>query len=291
MGYRSIFRDDIFAGRTMLVTGGGSGIGRCIAHELAALGARIAIVGRTRANLDTVVAEIAASGHVATAHAGDIRDEDRVRAIVTEVLDSHSRIDGLVNNAGGQFPAPITGISAKGWDAVVRNNLTGGFLMSREVYTQWMEANGGAIVNITAEFWDGLPDMAHSGAARAGMDNFTRTAAIEWAHSAVRVNSVAPGWIASSGFEKYPPWMTDRIRTYPQFVPLRRYGTEAEVSAAVAFLLSDAAAYITGESIRVDGGSPLERAHRPTTPHDNPTPEWQGFHLYRKPAPIRGDDE
>ena len=128
------------------------------------------------------------------------------------VLAAHGRIDALVNNAGGQFPSPLAAISAKGWDAVVRNNLTGGFLMARECITQWMleddgngAPRGGAIVNIVADMWDGMPGMGHSGAARAGMVNFTETAALEWAP--VRVNAVAPGWIASSGMDHYPPEM------------------------------------------------------------------------------------
>ena len=118
-------------------------------------------------------------GDVATAHACDIRDEDKVQETVAAILAAHGRIDGLVNNAGGQYPAPLTSITAKGWDAVVRNNLTGGFLMARECYTQTMAQHGGAIVNIVADMWHGMPGMGHSGAARAGMFNFTETAACE----------------------------------------------------------------------------------------------------------------
>ena len=116
---------------------------------------------------------------MATAHACDIRDEDKVQETVAAILAAHGRIDGLVNNAGGQYPAPLTSITAKGWDAVVRNNLTGGFLMARECYTQAMAQHRGAIVNIIADMWHGMPGMGHSGAARAGMFNFTETAACE----------------------------------------------------------------------------------------------------------------
>lgn len=122
MNYRSIFAPDLFAGKVAIVTGGGSGIGRCTAHELGALGARVALVGRKAEKLAAVKAEIKTAGVTATTHLCDIREEDTVRATVQAVLAAHGRIDGLVNNAGGQFPAPLASISAKGWDAVVRSN-------------------------------------------------------------------------------------------------------------------------------------------------------------------------
>ena len=126
-------------------------------------------------------AEIVEDGGRATRHACDIREEAPVKAAVAAILAAHGRIDGLVNNAGGQFPAPLEAITQKGCETVVRTNLTGGFLMARECYTQWMGANGGAIVNIVADMWNGMPGMGHSGAARAGMVNLTKTAAAEWA--------------------------------------------------------------------------------------------------------------
>lgn len=290
MGYRSIFKDRIFDGRSYLVTGGGTGFGRCIAHEITALGGTVALVGRTLSKLEATAAEITEDGGRATCHVADIRDEERVTAMVGEVIAAHGRIDGLVNNAGGQFSAKLEDISAKGWDAVVRNNLTGGFLVSREVWKQWMRDHGGSIVNITADFGAGMPDMAHSGAARAGMENLTRTAALEWSHAGVRVNAVAPGWVASSGFDNYPEEVSADIASRAGLIPLRRHGIEAEVAAPVVFLLSDAAAYITGQSIGVDGGAPLERAYRPAEEGERNNQPWDGFHLYQKPKILQDKD-
>ena len=179
MTYQSIFRAGLFHGQVVVVTGGGSGIGRCTAHELSALGAGVALVGRNPAKLEQVAQEITQAGGLASTHVCDIREEEQVAATVTAVLQTHGRIDGLVNNAGGQFASALMNIKARGWDAVVRTNLTGGFLMARECYTQWMQPHGGAIVNVIADMWLGMPGMGHSGAARAGMLNFTETAALE----------------------------------------------------------------------------------------------------------------
>jgi len=286
-GYRSIFRPGLFQDQVAIVTGGGSGIGRCTAHELAALGAKIALVGRKAEKLARVKAEIAAAGGEAEGYACDIREEERVRDTVAAILRHFGKIDHLVNNAGGQFPAPLAGISQKGWDTVVRNNLTGGFLMARECYNQWMAGHGGAIVNIVADMWQGMPTMGHSGAARAGMVNFTETAALEWSGSNVRVNAVAPGWIASSGFDQYPPEMKEHFRNLKNFSPAGRVGTESEVSAAIVFLLSAAAAFISGATLRVDGAVPNTKPSVPIPPHKTPIPEYNGFPLYELPKVLR----
>jgi len=281
--YRSVFRDGLFTGKAGIVTGAGSGIGRCTAHELAALGAKVALIGRKADKLEAVAREIVDAGGSAHCHTADIREEDRVADVVRAVIADFGRIDFLVNNAGGQFSSPLEKISAKGWDAVVRTNLTGGFLMARETYTQWMKQNGGAIVNMIADMWAGMPNMGHSGAARAGMLNFTETAALEWAP--VRVNAVAPGWIASSGLDHYPPQMREHIRALPQKVPLRRLGTESEISAAIVFLLSPAAAFITGSCIRIDGGVPNVKPNY-ALPLRGTTAAFDGFHLAAKPKVL-----
>jgi len=288
MHYQSIFKEGLFSDQTVIVTGGGSGIGRCTAHELAQLGATVALLGRNPAKLAAVAAEIEDAGGRASAHVCDIREEDQARAAVADVLARHARIDGLVNNAGGQFSAPLSSISAKGWDAVVRTNLTGGFLMARECVTQWMQAHGGAIVNIVADMWMGMPGMGHSGAARAGMVNLTETAALEWAP--VRVNAVAPGWIASSGMDRYPSEMGELIRGLHRSVPLQRLGTESEVSAAIVFLLSPAAAFVSGACLRVDGAAPNAKRVAATVGTGTSNAAFDGFHLSKVPDVLRRKD-
>jgi citronellol/citronellal dehydrogenase len=287
--YRSIFRPNLFASKVTIVTGGGSGIGRCTAHELASLGARLALVGRKADKLEKVKAEIADTcGGEARCFPCDIRNETEVEATLRRVIETFGRIDHLVNNAGGQYVSPLESISQKGWEAVVRTNLTGGFLMARASYVQWMSKHGGAIVNVVADMWRGMPGMAHSGAARAGMVNFTETAALEWAPANVRVNAVAPGWIASSGFDHYPAEMGDYLRSLAGHVPLGRFGTEAEVSAAIVFLLSEAAAFITGATLRIDGGVPNTHPNWPLPERKASAPVFDGFPLAEIPKVLRG---
>ena len=288
--YHSLFAPGIFTGRHVVITGGGSGIGRCTAHELASLGATVALIGRKAEKLTATAAEIEAVGGTVAWWALDIRDEAAVTAAVGEIVARYGRIDGLVNNAGGQFASDLAKISGKGFDAVVRSNLLGGFLMARECYNQSMRHHGGAIVNMAADMWNGMPSMGHSGAARAGMINLTETAAFEWAAANVRVNAVAPGVIASSGMDTYPPERREYIRSRGARVPLGRFGTEAEVSAGIVFLLSDAARYITGTTLRIDGGTPTVRPSvlLPQREKGNVSPAFQGFHLAATPKVLEG---
>lgn len=276
--YRSVFRPGLFAGQLMWVTGGGSGIGRCVAHELAALGAHVLISGRKADKLEAVQAEIRQDGGRCDWVAFDIRDDEAVRGQVAAVIAQHGHIHGLVNNAGGQFPAPLQMISKRGFEAVVANNLTGGFLMMREIFLQSMQPRGGgAIVNMTADFRNGMPGMAHSGAARAGMSNLTMSAGYEWAHAGVRVNAVAPGWVASSGMDSYGEEIREAIRGLKNHVPLRRLASEAEISAAIVFLLSPAAGFITGVTLQIDGGASLGNPMFPSIDHAG-TERYEGFH-------------
>ncbi|CAJ0683875.1 SDR family oxidoreductase [Ralstonia wenshanensis] len=289
--YRSVFRPGLFQGQVAVVTGGGSGIGRCTAHELASLGAAVALVGRNAEKLAAVRTEIVEAGGTAHAYVCNIRDEAAVQATVAQIYGEHGRIDALVNNAGGQFPAPLKDISAKGWEAVVQTNLTGGFLMARECLNQAMQQRGGAIVNIVADMWGGMPNMGHSGAARAGMVNLTETAAFEWAQYGVRVNAVAPGYVASSGMDAYPPWMAETIRSMPSTVPLGRFAAEAEVSSAIVYLLSEAAAFITGTTLRVDGGRPNVRPGSPMPAPRHGAAPFNGFHLAVTPKVLQGEED
>jgi len=295
--YRSVFAPGLFAGQVIVVTGGGSGIGRCTAHELASLGAQVVLVGRKAEKLQQVQAEIAEAGGKASVQAFDIRQEEAVRTAIAGIVATHGRIDGLVNNAGGQYIAPLAAISAKGWEAVIHTNLTGGFLVARECFVQSMQAHGGAIVNIVADMWGSMPNMGHSGAARAGMVSFTGTAALEWAASGVRVNAVAPGYIASSGMDHYPPEAGDMLRAMQSTVPAGRFGNEAETSAAIAFLLSPAASFISGSVLRVDGARPQVRMGWPMALPDAKVRQraavrpFDGFHLAKTPRVFRDGGE
>jgi citronellol/citronellal dehydrogenase len=284
LSYRSVFTGGLFDGKCIIVTGGGSGIGRCTAHELARLGATVALVGRNLDKLETVKREISEDGGRAFTFVCDIRDEASVIATVEAVLERTGRIDGLVNNAGGQYRAALDTISTKGFDAVVRTNLTGGFIFMREVYGRWMKKNGGTIVNMIADIWNGWPNFSHSGASRGGMLTLSESAASEWAPSGVRVNTVAPGAIASSGLDTYDA----RDREYIQKqitgeIPLNRFGTESEVSAAIVFLLSPGASFITGTCIRIDGGAPNSRPIWGRIAHTDASQPYNGFHRAASP--------
>jgi citronellol/citronellal dehydrogenase len=287
MHYRSVFASGLFAGQNIVVTGGGSGIGRCTAHELASLGAHVVLVGRKMEKLEAVAAEIREDGGECSCQAFDIRDEEAVKQAVKAIVAARGVLHGLVNNAGGQFPAPLMAISKKGFEAVVNNNLTGGFLMAREVFNQAMRKSGGAIVNMLADMWGGMPGMGHSGAARAGMLNFTETAAVEWGHAGVRVNAVAPGWVASSGLDNYDEnFQKEFIPKLRGAVPLQRLAEEAEISAPIVFLLSPAAGFVTGACISIDGGASRNTKLFPLQGGQNSKP-FDGFHRAVKPKVLQ----
>jgi citronellol/citronellal dehydrogenase len=256
----SIFRPGLFEGHVAIVTGGGSGIGLAIARTLRELGAKVSISGRKQDKLDAAKTELAKRadrGGDATLHAMtcDIREVDQVAAYVEAVRASLGEPTVLVNNAGGQFPTAAETLSPRGWEAVIRNNLNGTFYVTREVATKSMiPKKRGRIVNIIANIARGFPGMVHTGAARAGVENMTKTLAVEWAQHNIQVNAIAPGIIRSSGVDQYPPELVEmsRLRT-----PMKRLGSPEEVAELVAYIASDAASFVTGETWYIDGGAHL----------------------------------
>ncbi|TEU30872.1 SDR family oxidoreductase [Alkanindiges illinoisensis] len=291
MSYHSIFRHDAFLDKVIMVTGGGSGIGRATAHELASLGAQVIITGRKPEKLDSVVREITEDGGKAIGLICDIRDETQVKDTFTKVIEQFGKLDGLVNNAGGQFPSSLEDISYNGFDAVIRNNLHGTFLMMREAYNQYMKKHGGSIVNMTADMWGGMPGMGHSGAARSGVDNLTKTASVEWGKSGVRVNAVSPGWIMSSGMDTYQgDFAKFVIPSLAGNVPLKRMGTESEVSSAICYLLSEAAAFVSGVTLRIDGAASLGTRMYPLSDAKN-SHSYNGFHRAFIPDVLKSQEE
>ena len=220
-----MFAPAILRDQVALVTGGGSGIGLATALEMARLGAKVAICGRTRDKLDRARDELGAASAPDRVFAGtcDIREPAQVEQLVKDVIGRWGRLDILINNAGGQFPSPAQLISPNGFLAVIKNNLVGTFHVCREVANQWMiPKQGGRIINVIANIYRGFPGMAHTGAARAGVENMTMSLAVEWAQFGILVNAVAPGVILSSGTAQYPPEVLTHVIAQ---TPLKRAGT------------------------------------------------------------------
>jgi citronellol/citronellal dehydrogenase len=290
MGYQSVFRAGLFDGQVGLITGGGTGIGRCVAHELASLGAHVVLAGRRTEPLDRTVAEIVEDGGQASAVPLNIREQEDVDRAIAGLVAEHGRLDLLFNNAGGQFVSDAAAIRPKGWRAVIDTNLNGTWWVTQAAFQHAMSERGGAVVMMVADMWNGFPGMAHTGAARAAVVNLTKTLGVEWASHGVRVNAVAPGGILSSGMTTYPPEVLALVADQLRKNPSARMGTEAEVASAVTFLLSPAAAYITGTTVRVDGASSLAKSPlMPLEPHTR-MPVWNGFHRPTElPPELRAD--
>ncbi|KAF9115653.1 hypothetical protein BGX27_007080 [Mortierella sp. AM989] len=260
--YRSIFKNDLFKGEVILVSGGGTGIGRCIAHELASLGATVVIAARRLEPLKAVQEEIIKLGGVCDTMQINIRDAAMATKLIQDIVEKHGKLSCLVNNAGGQFLSPASMLSANGFATVVDLNLNGTFNMCKAAFDGYMGEHGGRIVNIVADIRNGIPRAMHTGAARAGIINMTKTLAVEWGpYNGIRVNCISPGLIVSSGMKNYDQGVVDWFLKGHWKNPSGRFGTESEIAASVAFLLSPAASYITGVNLEVDGGSSLSRGN------------------------------
>jgi citronellol/citronellal dehydrogenase len=247
----AVLREGSLAGRSTLVTGGGSGIGRATAVLMAALGARVAIAGRRSDLLEQTAATIRGSGGECLAVACDVREPEAARELVGQVIAAHGSIDVLVNNAGGQFVAPAEEISHKGFRAVMRVNLDAVWELTRLAAVESMLPNGyGKVVSVVLSPRRGIPGMFHSSAARAAVESMTRTLATEWGGRGVRLTCVAPGTIDTEGWRAYGEAPEDVAAT----IPVGRLGTAAEVAQLIAFLASPAGDFVTGTTVVIDGG-------------------------------------
>ncbi len=250
-----VFKKGLFKEKVVIVTGGGTGIGKTIARSFGEFGAKVVISSRKEEHLVPAEREFKESGIDCIALKCDIREPEQVEKMVDSVLKHYKKVDILVNNAGGQFPSPAENISPKGWAAVINNNLNGTFNITVTVANKWFIPNrGGKIINIVANMWRGFPGLAHTGAARAGVANLTMTLAVEWAKYRIRVNAIAPGTIATEGLKAYPREIVELQRSV---IPLKRFGRPEDVAQLVLFLASPAGDYITGAIIPVDGGERL----------------------------------
>ncbi|MCX6021435.1 MAG: SDR family oxidoreductase [Chloroflexi bacterium] len=269
---RNIFRDDVLKDRVAIVTGGGTGIGRGIALELAKVGAKLVIASRRLEHLEPTAEEIRALGAQCLVVQLDVRDRESVENLVERTIAEYGAIDLLVNNAAGNFRVAAEDLSPNGWRSVLGIDLDGTFNCTQAVGRRWIQQNrGGAIVNIIFRgAWMANPYGVHASAAKAGVLAMTRTLAVEWAKYGIRVNAISPGPFADTpGLTNVSGVATPDVprfeRPYPQ-VPLGRMGEIEEIGWTTIFLASDAAGYITGEVISVDGGSHQSDGGRRTAP-------------------------
>lgn len=249
------FRDGLFAGQVALVSGAGRGLGKAIAFQLARLGAKLALCGRNEARLEATAEKLRSLGAEVLASPMSIRDPDAVARFYDAVWDRFGALDVVVNNAGGQFPQAAIDFSPKGWNAVIDTNLNGTWYMMQQAARRWRDARrGGAIVNIVAVVSRGMPGVAHSCAARAGVIYLSKTVAIEWAPLGIRVNCVAPGIIATEGMEVYPD---EARQALPGTNLMKRFGDVRDVADAVCYLAGPSGGFMTGEVVTVDGGNQI----------------------------------
>jgi len=255
IGLETVYRNDLFEGKTALVSGAGSGLGKGIAYLLARLGAKLVICGRDPEKLENAAKWISKVGPEVDTHLLTIRDPDAVDEMIQAVFDKYGNLDLLVNNAGGQFPQPAIDFSVKGWNAVIDTNLNGTWYMTQSTAKRWIDSGQrGAVVNIVADIWRGLPDMAHTTAARAGVIYMSKTVAVEWAQHGIRVNCVAPGCCESEGFNRYPP---EGAASFHVSNPMLHAGDVMDIAEGVVYLAAPSAKFITGEVLTIDGGQQL----------------------------------
>ncbi len=256
---RMRFAPDLLKDRVALVTGGGTGMGRATALEMAQCGAKLAVLGRRPEPIEDCAKTIRAAGGEAIAIAGDIRDPEQIEAAMARIRDAFGRLDILVNNAGGQFVTPARDLNNKGFETVIRNNLIGSWQMTKAVADHFMFENGGAIVFVTACVRSGLSGFVHTAAARGGVLAMMKTLAFEWAEFGIRLNCVAPGTVKTEGMGHYPI-------DPDQWVKLNRnimghMGDVEDIAGAIIFLASPLGKFVTGEEWYIDGGETLHLAH------------------------------
>ncbi len=251
----TVYRADLFKNQVALVSGGGSGIGRAVALLFARLGASVVICGRTLEKLDAVASFVKSKGGRMLPVAMNIREPVQVAELFTRANAEFGALDLVINNAGGQFPQDAIDFPVKGWNAVINNNLNGTWYMMQRAAQYWRDQQRpGSIVNIIAVTQRGMPGVAHTAAARAGVVGLTRTVALEWAPLNIRVNCIAPGLVATEGLDVYPP---EAVREFPRANPMKRPGTPQEIAQACIYLSAPSGNFITGEVITVDGGGRL----------------------------------
>ncbi|MBM3555149.1 MAG: SDR family oxidoreductase [Alphaproteobacteria bacterium] len=251
----TVFRPGLFAGKTVLVSGAGSGLGRAIALLFARLGADLVICGRDGARLAQAERLFRRQGVDVLSRAMTIRDPAAVHGLIDAAWDRFGGLDVVVNNAGGQFPQMALDYTVKGWQAVIDTNLNGTWHMMQAAARRWVKAKrGGNIINIVSDIWRGQPGIAHTCAARAGVIYLSKSVAVEWTPHAIRVNCVAPGCVETTAFALYPDAGS---RTFYESNPMHRAGDVQDVAEACCYLAADSGKFVTGEVITIDGGQQM----------------------------------
>lgn len=255
----TVFREDLFSKKVVLITGGGTGIGRDLAVAFGKVKAHVVVAARREEPLQETVRRVEEAGGTGSYYLLDIRDEDKVEAVVKEIFEKEGDLDVLVNNAGGNFVSPAVAMSAKGFRTVIDINLTGTFLMSRAVGQRWLSSGKkGRIINMSAtNAENGSPFMAHSGASKAGINSLTETLAVEWGAAGITVNAILPGPVRTEGSDERLWTDEGTVKKLESRIPLGRFARPEDISPLVLFLASDAGAFITGSLLTIDGGDRL----------------------------------